>query len=233
MKGMTLAAATRALGGEPPRAILCGTVATCLSNAAMAAKKAENYDAHRALYPEFRSVWLGDSGQGDIETGLHMLRAHQREQEEADAGAGAGAATATAAASSESGRGGVCTGVGASGSLAGSEIPRPLPRQPAPLVLIHDLSHSSQAPYTGEAKRAAWRHRGVHLFGSYAEAACVAAEAGLLSAGRLQAVVDATAAELAAAKFPGGERQRLARLQEFQGAARRAQAARPAHRPHA
>jgi agmatine/peptidylarginine deiminase len=60
-KESTLRAAVRILGGAAsPRAILCGTLVTSITNASMAAKKAENFAAYAALYPEFRVVWLGD-----------------------------------------------------------------------------------------------------------------------------------------------------------------------------
>lgn len=38
----------------------------------MAAKKVENFLTYHALFPEYRVVWLGDSGQGDILVGLQL-----------------------------------------------------------------------------------------------------------------------------------------------------------------
>ncbi len=43
-------------------------------NNAIAATKVSNFMSHRALYPEYGSVFLGDSGQGDAIAGAEMIR---------------------------------------------------------------------------------------------------------------------------------------------------------------
>ncbi|MCC6807502.1 MAG: hypothetical protein IT381_08765 [Deltaproteobacteria bacterium] len=43
-------------------------------NSAIAATKVTNFMTHRALYPEYGSVFIGDSGQGDAIAGAEMLR---------------------------------------------------------------------------------------------------------------------------------------------------------------
>jgi hypothetical protein len=214
MKEKTLASTTAILG-HPPQAILCGTFRTLASNAGMAARKAENYKLYHALFPEFRVVWLGDSGQGDIATGLQMLRIH--EQDEADAAAEA-AATAVVA---------VDAGVDEEGMACGSGSVRWWP-PPAPLVLIHDVCASNQTPYSDEAKRAALLAAGVHIFDSYADAACLAFEHLLLSESALRSVLDAVTRELPSIVFRSPE-QRAARLADYHRAMRRCRAAMLAH----
>lgn len=44
----------------------------------MATKKLDNFMAYHALFPEYRVVWLGDSGQGDMLVGKGMLRQHDK-----------------------------------------------------------------------------------------------------------------------------------------------------------
>jgi hypothetical protein len=110
------------LNGRPPRAILCGTVMTSFTNRSMATRKFDNFLAYSRLYPEFRVVWLGDSGQGDIEAGRKMLELykqwHKQAQEEA--------------------------GLATEGAI-GREDQHPLLwwPPPPPLVLIHDIATSS------------------------------------------------------------------------------------------
>ena len=67
------------------------------------------------------------------------------------------------------------------------------------------------------------RAKGIHVFDSYVEAATVAFEAGLLSPAGLQAVIDGTTSDLAAVTFGSSGQKRLARLQEWQSAMRRAE----------
>jgi hypothetical protein len=53
--------------------MLAGSLGKLHSNAAIAAKKIENYDQFRPLYPEHRFVFFGDSGQGDAEVAEHIV----------------------------------------------------------------------------------------------------------------------------------------------------------------
>jgi len=214
MKEKTLASTTAILG-HPPQAILCGTFRTLASNAGMAARKAENYQLYHALFPEFRVVWLGDSGQGDIATGLQMLRIHA--QDEADAAVEAAATPAVVAVDAAAEEGSTC----------GSGSVRWWP-PPAPLVLIHDVCASNQTPYSDEGKRAALLAAGVNIFDSYADAACLAFEHLLLSEAALRSVLDAVTRELPSIVFRSPE-QRAARLADYHRAMRRCRAAMLAH----
>ena len=214
-KESTLRAAVRILGGAAsPRAILCGTLVTSITNASMAAKKAENFAAYAALYPEFRVVWLGDSGQGDLAAGVRMLELHAAWRRDAEASAAAAVLAAADAGAT-------------SGSMA-AQLRWLLP--PPPLVLIHDICGSAQRPSVPPLARATWRARGVHIFDSYVEAAAVCYEAGLLPAAGVRRVVDAATAGLAATNF-ANERQRVARLDEFTRAVGRCRAALDAAAP--
>lgn len=61
--------------------VLTGKLRSLVTHAAMAARKVENFRRFVALYPEYRYVWLGDSGQGDIEAArqfLHLARTELR-----------------------------------------------------------------------------------------------------------------------------------------------------------
>eukprot|EP00968_Pinguiococcus_pyrenoidosus_P015434 scaffold1428_cov259-Pinguiococcus_pyrenoidosus.AAC.1 len=59
--------------------VLCGSLATgaqfMFNNdmQPLANKKFENFEEYRALYPEFRHVFVGDNGQGDVRAGEMML----------------------------------------------------------------------------------------------------------------------------------------------------------------
>ena len=88
------------LRSTSPAAILVGTLASAFTNSALAARKASNLLAYHALFPEYRVVLLGDSGQGDVAAGLAVLEAHHRS-------GGGPLLTAAAAASLRRGGGGV------------------------------------------------------------------------------------------------------------------------------
>jgi diacylglycerol kinase family enzyme len=65
----------RGLGdlGLPPHAVLSGTFNGLRSHDSMASAKIENFERFRLLMPETHVVFLGDSGQGDVEVGRRML----------------------------------------------------------------------------------------------------------------------------------------------------------------
>ncbi|WP_404380576.1 hypothetical protein LL946_10990 [Knoellia locipacati] len=67
----------RGLGelGLPPHSVLSGTFGGLRNHDAMAGAKIENFRRFRALMPETHVVFVGDSGQGDIEVGRRMLEA--------------------------------------------------------------------------------------------------------------------------------------------------------------
>lgn len=59
--------------GLPPHAVLSGTFEGLRGHESMAAAKLENFRRFRALMPETETVFIGDSGQGDVEVGRLML----------------------------------------------------------------------------------------------------------------------------------------------------------------
>lgn len=59
--------------GAPLSTILTGSFAHLLGKRAIAAKKLDNFERYRRLYPEYGFVFVGDSGQGDILFGEQML----------------------------------------------------------------------------------------------------------------------------------------------------------------
>ena len=61
--------------GLPPHSVLSGTFAGLRNHDAMAGAKIENFRRFRALMPETEVVFVGDSGQGDVEVGRRMLAA--------------------------------------------------------------------------------------------------------------------------------------------------------------
>lgn len=67
----------RGLGalGLPPHSVLSGTFTGLRSHDSMAGAKLENFFRFRALMPETHVVFIGDSGQGDVEVGRRMLAA--------------------------------------------------------------------------------------------------------------------------------------------------------------
>ncbi|KGN40013.1 diacylglycerol kinase family protein [Knoellia aerolata] len=67
----------RGLGtlGLPPHAVLSGAFVGLRDHDSMAGAKLENFLRFRALMPETHVVFIGDSGQGDVEVGRRMLAA--------------------------------------------------------------------------------------------------------------------------------------------------------------
>ncbi|MEO7268878.1 MAG: diacylglycerol kinase family protein [Knoellia sp.] len=61
--------------GLPTHAVLSGTFDGLRSHDSMAGAKIENFERFRLLMPETHVVFIGDSGQGDIEVGRRMLAA--------------------------------------------------------------------------------------------------------------------------------------------------------------
>ena len=59
--------------GLPPHAVLSGTFDGLLGHDSMAGAKMENFERFRLLMPETSVVFIGDSGQGDVEVGRRML----------------------------------------------------------------------------------------------------------------------------------------------------------------
>ncbi|MFW5472623.1 diacylglycerol kinase family protein [Knoellia sp. CPCC 206450] len=59
--------------GLPPHSVLSGTFAGLRNHDAMAGAKIENFRRFRALMPETEVVFVGDSGQGDVEVGRRMI----------------------------------------------------------------------------------------------------------------------------------------------------------------
>lgn len=61
--------------GVPAATVLTGRFTRLLGNRAIAEGKLQNFVQYRALYPEYRFVFIGDSGQGDIRFGQRMIEA--------------------------------------------------------------------------------------------------------------------------------------------------------------
>lgn len=182
------------LVGVQPQAILCGTLMTSFTNAAMARMKVANYAVYHTLFPEFRIVWLGDSGQGDILVGHAMLEMHARWVDEQQRH-----------------------------HQHNPGSPKVVVLPPRPLVLIHDLRHSNQQPYNDAAARADLSGKGIFLFDSYVDAAAIAYQHGMLSASGLDYVVGSAADDLTRQTFVSTA-QEMARRREFHEATARAQA---------
>jgi len=61
--------------GLPPHAVLSGTFDGLRNHDSMAGAKIENFERFRLLMPETHVVFIGDSGQSDVEVGRRMLAA--------------------------------------------------------------------------------------------------------------------------------------------------------------
>lgn len=59
--------------GLPEMTVLSGTLFDLRSHTAMAKRKLRNFQMYQELYPEYRFVFFGDSGQGDSQLGTMML----------------------------------------------------------------------------------------------------------------------------------------------------------------
>ncbi|MBI4577801.1 MAG: hypothetical protein HY722_16190 [Planctomycetes bacterium] len=56
--------------------VLTGDVGSLAGDEAIAGRKFEDFERYLALYPEYRYVFTGDSGQGDAAFGARMVAAH-------------------------------------------------------------------------------------------------------------------------------------------------------------
>ncbi|MCY1023822.1 phosphatase domain-containing protein [Pyxidicoccus sp. MSG2] len=61
--------------GVPPPAVLSGSFAHLVGNSRIADKKFDNFQRYLRIFPEYGFVFVGDSGQGDVEFGDRMLAA--------------------------------------------------------------------------------------------------------------------------------------------------------------
>ncbi|NTX38968.1 DUF2183 domain-containing protein [Myxococcus sp. CA033] len=61
--------------GVPPHVVLSGSLTHLLGNSRIAAKKFDNFQRYVRVFPEYGFVFVGDSGQGDVEFGDKMLTA--------------------------------------------------------------------------------------------------------------------------------------------------------------
>ena len=61
--------------GVPPPAVLSGSFAHLVGNSRIADKKLDNFQRYLRVFPEYGFVFVGDSGQGDVEFGDRMLAA--------------------------------------------------------------------------------------------------------------------------------------------------------------
>lgn len=60
--------------GLPPHAVLGGSFLNLFTKSSIKARKLQNFERERSLFPECRFVFLGDSGQADAQVGAEMLR---------------------------------------------------------------------------------------------------------------------------------------------------------------
>ena len=59
--------------GIATHSVLTGTLVALVTHDAMAGQKLANIEHYRLLYPEYRKMFIGDSGQGDIRVGQLIL----------------------------------------------------------------------------------------------------------------------------------------------------------------
>ncbi len=59
--------------GLPPHTVLGGSFLNIATKASIAARKLQNFDHERELFPECRYVFIGDSGQADAQVGQAMV----------------------------------------------------------------------------------------------------------------------------------------------------------------
>jgi hypothetical protein len=213
LKGKTLRLLTELLGEDHlPQAILCGSLMNLASHSGMAVKKVSNYRIHRKLFPEFRVVWLGDSGQGDIQAGLEMLAMHEEEVKEAEA-------AASVATGDDEGK-----AVGGAGAVPTPPAISWYP-SPKPLVLIHDICNAEQIALNADpSKRQEYLAKSIHLFDSYIDAACICFGHGLMPLSAFHGVIDAVTTSLPEVTF-NTVAQRDGRLADYHRAMKRAREA--------
>ena len=60
--------------GLPPHAVLGGSFLNLFTKKSIKARKLQNFERERALFPECRFMFIGDSGQADPQVGAEMLR---------------------------------------------------------------------------------------------------------------------------------------------------------------
>lgn len=60
--------------GLPPHSVLGGSFLNLFTKASIKERKLQNFERERALFPECRFMFLGDSGQADAHVGAEMLR---------------------------------------------------------------------------------------------------------------------------------------------------------------
>ena len=60
--------------GLPPHAVLGGSILNLFTKQSIKARKLQNFERERSLFPECRFLFLGDSGQADAQVGAEMLR---------------------------------------------------------------------------------------------------------------------------------------------------------------
>lgn len=65
--------ATLRRAGVATHSVLTGTLAALVTHDLMAGQKIANIDHYRQLFPEYRKLFIGDSGQGDIRVGELLL----------------------------------------------------------------------------------------------------------------------------------------------------------------
>lgn len=59
--------------GLPPHSVMTGSILNLLTKGRIAQRKVLNFDRYRLLFPECAVVFVGDSGQADVQVGQAML----------------------------------------------------------------------------------------------------------------------------------------------------------------
>jgi hypothetical protein len=185
-----------------PQAILCGTISGMVSShARIAARKYDNYAKHSAVFPEFATVFFGDSGQGDVIFGLQVLDAWRKENRT---------------------RLQKLISAKKDGTKSIRFSTDSLPLLPPPLILIHDIVKATGGHNTPHLQRATYRAKGVHFFDSYIEAALICCQYGLITHTALEKIISTTTDDLKHASKHTSKSQQAARTKELQEATSRA-----------
>lgn len=168
---------------------------------------------YKSAFPECRFVWLGDSGQGDVDMGVRMLDEDKEKEGERVSKAAAAAAAATAAAGG--GRvGGHSTsnsdGVG--GGSSGTAAANADIRRSVIGVYIQDVVlGDGVTPKTSYRVRCEHRKLNVHIVDNYVDVALHMHKAGLLGLESLRRIAYDSVHELAEITLEGFKESKMIR----------------------
>lgn len=173
-------------------------------NSKIAARKLRNYERYVKLFPECHFLWFGDSGQGDIQTAIEMMRVVGKGCDHpATTGTAAGGPVGEEEAAAAEEVGGVAADVKAAAD-AGASAPDAHTRAPPGAMLgafIQDVALSDGLTLkTSARERQRLRELNVHVVDNYAAVALIMCrDLGLLTVNGLRDVAQATVDDLVAA----------------------------------